>query len=101
MDVYSKTYLVGEQTAFAPGYSVAWQVVWLAGTIAHDACHSNQYADGRAHTGKDAEIECMVRQREALALIDDRTSFSDYIDGLIESADDPNSQYWNNPNRHW
>ena len=101
INVYSKTYSIGEGTAFAEGYAVEQQVVWLAGTIVHDACHSHLYAEGRAFAGKDPEIECMVRQREALALIDTDTSFSDYLGELISSADDPDSQYWNNPDRHW
>ncbi len=101
MDVFSRTFLVGDQTAFAPGFSRAVQVVWLAGTIVHDACHSNQHAEGRVSSGKVAEVECMETQLEALALIDDGTHFADYISGLIAAADDPESQYWNQPNRHW
>ena len=101
MDVFSKTYLVGDQTAFAPGFSMAAQVVWLAGTIVHDACHSNQHVEGRAIYGKAAEVECMETQLEALALIDDSATFAGYISDLIASADDPESQYWNQPNRHW
>jgi hypothetical protein len=27
--------------------------------------------------------------------------FSNYIQGLIDGADDPKNQYWNQPNRHW
>ena len=101
MDVFSKTYLVGDQTAFAPGFSMAAQVVWLAGTIVHDACHSHQHAEGRAIYGKAAEVECMTTQLEALALIDEATLFAGYISDLIAKADDPESQYWNQPNRHW
>ena len=70
MNVYSKTYSVGQQTAFAPGFSsTSEQIVWLAGTIVHDACHSKQYAEGNIFFGRDAEVECLMRQREALGLI--------------------------------
>ena len=101
MDVYSKTYRVGSQTAFAPGFSKSEQVVWLAGTIVHDACHSNLYAAGENFTGKVAEITCMERQLATLERIDDTGHFVDYVDSLIKGADDPNNQYWNDPNRHW
>ena len=101
MDVYSKTYLVGQRTAFAPGFSASKQVVWLASTIVHDACHSHQYVEGNAFHGKDAEVECLMRQRAALVLIDDDTLFRDYVTELIEGADDPEDAYWNEPNRHW
>ena len=101
MDVYTKTYRVGNQTAFAPGFSESQQVVWLAGTIVHDACHSNQYVTGRNHLGKEAEIACLYSQLKSLGLIDNGRYFSNYVDGLIKGADDPDNQYWNDPNRHW
>ena len=101
MDVYSKTYKVGSQTAFAPGFSRSDQVVWLAGTIVHDACHSNLYAAGETFAGKAAEISCMERQLATLERMDDSGYFIEYVDGLIKGADDPNNQYWNDPNRHW
>ena len=101
MNVYSKTYSVGGKTAFAPGYSTSEQVVWLAGTIVHDACHSHQYAEGNVFTGKDAEAECLMKQRAALDLIDDNTLFRDYITELIEGVDDSENDYWNDPDRHW
>ena len=101
MDVYSKTYRVGSQTAFAPGFSASEQVVWLAGTIVHDACHSNLYAAGKTFTGKTAEVTCLERQLEALNLIDDGSYFANYVDGLIKGSDDPDNQYRNDPNRHW
>ena len=101
MNVYSKTYSVGRKTAFAPGYSTSEQVVWLAGTIVHDACHSHQYAEGNVFIGKDAEAECLMKQRAAVDLIDDDTLFRDYITAFIEGVDDPENDYWNAPNRHW
>ena len=101
MDVYSKTYNVGNQSAFAPGFARSDQVVWLAGTIVHDACHSNLYVAGEDFMGKVAEITCLTRQLEALDFIDDGSYFSNYVNELILGADDPNNQYWNVPNRHW
>ena len=101
MDVYSKTYLVGDVTAYAPGFGRRQQVIWLAGTVVHDACHSNLYAKGEVFRGKAAEVTCLERQLEALDLIDDGSFFSNYIEELIEGADDPEHQYWNDPNRHW
>ena len=101
MDVYSKTYRVGDKTAFAPGFSRPDQIVWLAGTIVHDACHSNLYAAGEAFTGKKAEITCLTRQLEALEIIEDGSYFRNYVYDLIQGADDPNNQYWTDSNRHW
>ena len=99
--MYSKTFFVGQETAFAPGFSPSGQVIWLAGTIVHDACHSYQYAEGNAFFGKEAEVQCLMRQQAALELIDDDTFFSGYVAGLIEGADDPDNAYWNDPDRHW
>lgn len=101
MDVYSRTYRIGIATAFAPGFSVSGQVIWLAGTIVHDACHSNLYAQGRAFWGKAAEVTCLERQLEALDQIDGGSFFSNYVEELIEGADDPEHQYWTDPDRHW
>lgn len=92
INVYSKTYLVREETAFAPGYSRRDQVIWLAGSIVHDACHSNLYIQGEDHYGTAAEVTCLERQLEALELIDDGSHFSNHIKGLIDTADDPENQ---------
>lgn len=101
MDVFTQTYNVGDVTAFAPGYSVDQQVLWFAGTIAHDACHSELFAEGETFAGKDAEVECLTVQLATLELLDDAATFDSYISGLITGAADPENQYWNNPNRHW
>jgi hypothetical protein len=97
----SGTYRVGDETAYAPGHPRASQVIWLAGTIVHDGCHRARYAQGLDPAGKEAEVECLQRQAEALKGIDDTKTFLNYVRGLIAGADDPDNQYWNNPNRHW
>jgi hypothetical protein len=97
----SGTYRVGEETAYAPGHPRSAQVVWLGGTIVHDGCHRARYVQGLNPSGKDAEIACLELQAEALKGIDDGKSFLTYVRGLIEGADDPDNQYWNNPNCHW
>ncbi|MYD29258.1 MAG: hypothetical protein F4X03_10180 [Dehalococcoidia bacterium] len=89
MNLSSKIYLVEEGTAFAQGYSRREQVIWLAGAIVHDACHSNLYTQGEDSYGTAAEITCLERQLEALELIDDGTHFSNYIKVLIDTADGP------------
>ena len=101
MDVYSKTFLVGHKSAFAPGWPKPDQIVWLASGVVHEACHSHQYSEGRHYRGKFAEVQCMEEQLEALKVIDADSPFIDYIEHLIEGADDPENQYWNFPNRHW
>ena len=101
MDVFSRTFYVGDVTAFTPGFSPSEQLVWLAGTIVHDACHSEQHAEGRVSSGKEAEVECLATQLEALSLIDEADLFGSYISHLIATADDPASQYWNESNRQW
>jgi hypothetical protein len=40
-------------------------------------------------------------QKAALLLMDTDAGFTSYIQGLIDGADNPANQYWNNPNRHW
>ena len=101
MMVESRTFLAGEQTAYAPGYEEADQRVWYASTMVHDACHSRLYATGEAHTGRDAELECLMNQVEALKLLDGVGFLTEYVQGLIDGVDDPGNDYWNNPDRHW
>ena len=101
MYVAEKRFAVGEQTAFAPGYDESAQLVWYAGSIVHNANHSAQYARGDPHTGKEAEVECLTVQLAAMQLLTDDAFFPGYLQGLIDGADDPVNQYWNQPNRHW
>lgn len=101
MHVETKTFDVGQETAYAPDWDLPSQVLWYAGAIVHDSCHSRLYADGEPHLGKEAEIACLEDQLAALEAIDPGGFFSTYVTGLIEGADDPENQYWNDPNRHW
>jgi hypothetical protein len=101
MYVEEKRFAVGDQTAHAPGYDEAQQLIWYAGSIVHDAHHSNQYIRGVPETGKDAEIECLMAQLAAMRLITSDPFFPNYLQGLIEGEDDPANQYWNQPDRHW
>ncbi len=100
MDVFTKTFRVGDVTAYAPGYSLEDQVLWLAGTIVHDACHSRLYTDGEEYIGRDAELACLIDQLAALETLPG-FAFENYIGALIEGVDDPGNDYWNDPNRHW
>ena len=67
----------------------------------HDACHSARYERGEAYRGKEAELACLAVQRRALLKLDSDTYIPGYVQGLIDNADDPANEYWNNPNRHW
>ncbi len=101
MDVFTKTYLVGQETAYAPGFSRDEQVVWYAGTIVHDSCHSRLYSEGEPYIGRDSELACMFDQLDALEALDRSEFFESYVQGLIDGVDDPENAYWNDPNRHW
>jgi hypothetical protein len=101
MDVFNKVYRVGEVTAYAPGFSEAQQLVWYAGTIVHDSCHSERYDLGLVYLGKEGEVACLMDQKAALLLLDTGTYFSDYVQSLIDGADDPANAYWTAENRHW
>lgn len=101
MYVDEKRFAVGDETAHAPGYDEARQLIWFAGTIVHDAHHSALYIDGEPHAGKDAEVACLTVQKAALLLLTDEPFFANYVQGLIDGADDPANQYWTQPNRHW
>lgn len=100
MDVFTKTFRVGDVTAFAPGYEPADQVVWLAGTIVHDACHSRLYTEGEEYVGRDAELACLEDQLAALLDLSG-FAFENYVQSLVDGVDDPANDYWNDPNRHW
>lgn len=96
-----KRFAVGEQTAHGPGYTEEQALLWFAGTIVHDAHHSALYWRGEQYSGKEAEIACLTVQKAALELMSDDPYFANYVQGLIDGADDPSNQYWNQPNRHW
>lgn len=100
MDVFTKTFLVGEETAYAPGFGADDQVLWLAGTMVHDACHSRLYALGQPYTGRDAELECLQDQLKAMKSLGS-AYFEAYLQELIDGVDDPENAYWNDPDRHW
>ncbi len=99
--VEEKRFAVGDQTAYAPDYDEARQLLWFAGAIVHDAHHSDQFSRGVPHTGKDAEVECLIVQQAALQLMTEEPFFATYLQGLIDGADDPANPYWNQPDRHW
>jgi hypothetical protein len=101
MYVKEKRFAVGDQTAHAPGFSQDQQLIWFAGTIVHDAHHSARYAQGLDPSGKEAEIDCLTVQKAALELITDDPYFGNYLQGIIDGADDPENQYWTQPDRHW
>jgi hypothetical protein len=101
MHVVEKRFDVGDETAHAPGYDKANQLLWFAGTIVHDAHHSARYMQGLDPSGKEAEVDCLTHQLAALKLMTDDPFFPNYVQGLIDGADDPANQYWNQPNRHW
>jgi hypothetical protein len=94
-------YRVGEETAYAPGHTPENQVIWLAGTIVHDGRHRARFVEGLDPSGRDAELDCLQHQVEALRRIETGTYFGDYVQGLIDGVDDPANQYWTNPDRHW
>ena len=99
--VQEKRFKVGDITAHAPGYPPAQQLIWYAGAIVHDANHSALFSAGQPHSGKDAEVACLMVQKAALLKIETNNYFSSYVQGLIDGADDPANQYWTQPNRHW
>ena len=101
MYVEEKRFAVGQQTAYAPEYDEAQQLVWYAGSIVHDAHHSAMFIRGDLPTGKEAEVECLTVQKAALDLMADDPFFASYVQSLIDGADDPANQYWNQPDRHW
>jgi hypothetical protein len=89
MDVYKKVYEVGDPT---------WQkdVVWYAGTIAHDSHHSKLYADAKkarngmepaysAWSGAKAETKCLAYQREVLKALKASASTLAYVRELAKN----------------
>jgi hypothetical protein len=109
--VGTKTFQAGPDTVHAtmltPAYSRGitqaqsrdLQLEWYAGSIVHDSCHERLYENGQQYMGKDAEIACLKDQKAALLQIESLSALSDYVQGLIDGADDPANQYWLNP--HW
>lgn len=80
--------------------------IWYAGTIVHDAWHSQLYHDylvdhpassvpDNIWTGKDAEQKCLEVQYSALQKIGADQTTLDYVKNVI------NTDYWNDNNRYW
>jgi hypothetical protein len=101
MYVAERRFAVGKGTAFADGYSQDQQLVWFAGTIVHDACHSALHSRGEVYHGKEGELACLRQQKAALLKLKDESGFADHVQSLIDHADDASSQYWTVPDRHW
>jgi hypothetical protein len=99
--VQEKRFRVGEQTAYAPGHPRDQQLIWYAGAMVHDANHRDLFAKNQPYSGKDAEVACLKVQKAALLKIETTSYFSNYIQGLIDTADTAANPYWTQPNRHW
>lgn len=81
-------------------------VIWHAGGLAHEACHSKLYNDYKlnnsnvpidVYSGRNAEAQCLDIQYDALSQIGASQWDLDYIKNVI------NTDYWNVPyeNRWW
>ncbi len=81
-------------------------MIWYAGTIVHDACHSRQYNDYLAlhsssevprevHFGRNPEIECNNVQIEALRNLGASQETIEYVRNSI------NTEYWEARERNW
>ncbi len=97
--VGSKTFQAGPDTVYAPTLSPTQQLQWYAGSIVHDSCHERLYETGKQFKGKDAEIACLTDQEAALRQMSSDPFLANYVQSLIDGADDPANQYWLNP--HW
>ncbi len=69
---------------------------WVASIIVHDAFHVQQYREGRAYTGAQAEAEALAVQREALIALR-ATQWLSVLDQAYRS------RYWEVPysSRGW
>lgn len=81
-------------------------VIWHAGGLTHEACHSKLYNDFKlnnlnvpidVYSGRNAEAQCLDIQYDALSQIGASQYDLDYIKNVI------NTDYWNVPyeNRWW
>lgn len=79
-------------------------VFWLAGAIAHEACHAKQYNDYRVenltkkvpdevYKGRNAESQCLDAQANALEKLGADKDTIDYVKKSI------NEEYWKVPDR--
>lgn len=79
-------------------------VFWLAGAIAHEACHAKQYNDYKVenltkkvpdevYKGRNAESQCLAAQADSLDKIGADKDTIDYVKKSI------NEEYWKVPDR--
>lgn len=80
--------------ALPPSHAYLWNdadeesaVVWLAGVLAHEACHVYRAKAGYPYETElerfREEVVCQAIQIEALEVFDPQKRFSDYLQGLI------------------
>ena len=82
--------------------------IWYAGTMVHEACHSQQYNDYQAtystssvpkdvFSGKEAEAQCLMVQTESLKKMGASQHILDHVKTIIHS------EYWKTPvtEREW
>ena len=85
------TFRVGRRTWTSP-------TIWYASTIVHDACHSMLFHQSRplslrwlpffraaAWSGKDAEIQCLRLQLDALCELNADRSTVEYVEGIMQN----------------
>ncbi len=94
------TYEVGKLTAY-------YGLKWYAGTIAHDAFHSQLYQEylmknpqtkrvpDSIWLGKEAEEKCLTYQHQVLKKLGATLSMLRYLRSL------PATEYWNQQNVYW
>jgi hypothetical protein len=107
--VGTRTVQAGDETthdsnlspARSPGLSqsqsLAYQLAWYASVIVHESCHEREYEHGQPFSGKPGELPCLSDQEAALLLTEPGPTLSNYVQGIIDGADDPTNQYWLHP----
>jgi len=95
--VATRTFVVGEKTAWSPGFGIEEQVLWFASSIVHDAGHSRLYYEGEVYKGRGAELACAHDQVNVLEALGLNVSMGDYTQSWIEGIDDPANAHWNHP----
>ena len=94
-DNYSGMYAWEDLPRFRVGNATRdYSLIWYAGAIVHDSCHSMLYHEYNGsdpvpldvYTGKDAELECLQIQYDALRVIGADNETLDYVRNSSGSA---------------
>ena len=92
----ARTYSITPDNAFTRDGHPEASAIWLAGLLAHEACHVYRYQAGLQSGGFECELACLYPELEVVETVEpaDRFGQASWIRFLIANIQDPEYQWW-------